>query len=96
MTDASTTRSVIMIKEEGEKWMIEFNGRISRRDLNVLRRLLPVEYARKSRRNQLKRMQESREVKLADETASTDKNSVKTSVIKSFLKVAKKESSDGI
>ncbi|MEK0325387.1 MAG: hypothetical protein QQN63_06745 [Nitrosopumilus sp.] len=98
MTDVPTTRSVIMIKEEGEKWKVEFNGRISRRDLNVLRRILPVEYARKSRRSQLKRMQDQREAHLvmSEETVSTDTNSVKTSVLKTILNVVKKESSDAV
>lgn len=87
------TKSVTIVKEKGQKWVVEFNGRISRRDLNQLRRLLPVEYARKARRKQLKRLQAER----AEKLLLTDKEvtmvaqgtvipvTVKTSVIKSFL-----------
>ena len=81
------TKSVTIVKEKGQKWVVEFNGRISRRDLNQLRRLLPVEYARKARRKQLKRLQAERAEKLlfVEKEASADTNTVKTSVIKSFL-----------
>ena len=82
------TKSVTIVKEKGQKWVVEFIGRISRRDLNQLRRLLPVEYARKSRRRQLKRMQEERAERLISEEKEPVDTVVvtpKSSVIKSFL-----------
>lgn len=82
------TKSVTIVKEKGQKWVVEFIGRISRRDLNQLRRLLPVEYARKSRKRQLKRMQDLRAEKLeVVEKENNEKIVVasKSSVIKNFL-----------
>ena len=84
MTAMNNLKSVLLSKEEGQKWSVEFTGRITRRELNVLRRLLPVEYARLGRRRQMKRLQEERAQKLAL-IESTDKVQVKTSVIKTFL-----------
>jgi len=97
MTSSNNLKSVTLTKEEGKKWSVEFIGRITRRELNVLRRLLPVEYARLGRRRNKVRLQAERAQKLVDLEVGTESNTVKTSVIKTFLgKTIKKESSDGI
>ena len=88
------SKIITITKEEGKKWAIEFNGRVSRRDLNQVRRLLPVEYARMGRRRQRDRLQKERmdrlEVnKVLDVQTTENVSLVKTTEIKP------EESSDG-
>lgn len=81
------SKIITITKEEGKKWAIEFNGRVSRRDLNQVRRLLPVEYARMGRRRQRDRLQKERmdrlEVnKVLDVQTTENVSLVKTTEIK--------------
>lgn len=88
MTDVVESKSVTLIKEPGQKWKVDFQGRITRRELNQLRRLLPVEYARLGRRRQMKRLNAERVVrqdleaatKAAEEAASKTANETKAAL----------------
>ncbi len=85
---------ITITKEVGKKWMIEFNGRVTRRDLNQVRRLLPVEYARLGRRRQRERLQKER----MDRLKVTEVLDIQTTEKVSFVnttKIESEESSDG-
>ncbi len=75
MIEESLNKTVTLTKEPGKKWIVDFSGRITRRELNHLRRLLPVEYARLGRRRQMKRLAVERiqREELAAMTAAAEK-----------------------
>jgi hypothetical protein len=61
MTVTQTVEKQLVIsKEIGQRWKIEFTGKVTQRDMNQLKRLLPVEFARMQRRKRIQKLQRER------------------------------------
>jgi len=65
-TNNVETKVITLTKEYGKKWVVEFSGSVARRELNHLRQLLPVEYARMCRRRTVSRLQEDRKRRIEE------------------------------
>ena len=46
MTTEHGVKQLMITKEVGERWEVDFKGKISMRDMNQLRRLLPIVFTR--------------------------------------------------
>ena len=53
------TKSLVFTKSTGQRWQIGFNGKITQRDINHLKRFLAVEFARERRRKSRQRKEQS-------------------------------------
>ena len=60
----SVEKSLTITKETGGRWKMAFMGKITQRDMNHLKRMLPVEFARMKRRNRIDRAQEERKASM--------------------------------
>ncbi len=67
MEEQNGTKQLLITKEAGKKWTVDFTGKVSMRDMNQLRRILPVAFSRMKRSKRLDRAREERAetVKLA-------------------------------
>lgn len=70
MTEQQEETRRITIELNGKRPTVEFEGRITRRDINRLPRLLQVEYAKTERRRNLARRQAERKAVLKKEQSS--------------------------
>ena len=97
MTTENGTKQLMITKEVGERWEVDFKGKISMRDMNQLRRLLPVAFTRFKRGRRIKAAQELREAKKEIEKPLPVKKLVKDRVTQFEINVAKsqKEILDG-
>ena len=66
MEEQNGTKQLTITKEVGERWEVDFIGKISMRDMNQLRRLLPVAFARFKRSRRIKAAQELRSTKIEE------------------------------
>lgn len=54
------TRRVSLVSTDGLRWNVIFDGKITRRDMNRIRRLLTVEFAVRNRRQSLEYLKKRR------------------------------------
>jgi hypothetical protein len=70
MTDMATDnnhKSITLDCRDGKRWTAEFTGLVTRRDLNYLRRVLTVEYAKHERRRRIAKGQIVRKAVISEE-----------------------------
>ncbi len=64
MVAPSIEKGLTITKETGGRWKVEFTGRVTQRDMNHFKRMLPVEFARMKRRIRIDRAQEERKASM--------------------------------
>ena len=97
MTTENGVKQLMITKEVGERWEVDFKGKISMRDMNQLRRLLPIAFTRFKRSRRIKAAQELRAVVVERSKPLPVKKLVKDKVTQFEINVAKsqKEILDG-
>ena len=97
MTTENGTKQLMITKEVGERWEVDFKGKISMRDMNQLRRLLPIAFTRFKRSRRIKAAQELRAVVVERSKPLPVKKLVEDKVTQFEINVAKsqKEILDG-
>ena len=97
MTTENGTKQLMITKEVGERWEVDFKGKISMRDMNQLRRLLPIAFTRFKRSKRIKAAQELRAVVVERSKPLPVKKLVEDKVTQFEINVAKsqKEILDG-
>jgi len=91
------TKQLLITKVVGERWEVDFKGKISMRDMNQLRRLLPVAFTRFKRTKRIKAAQELRAVVAERSKPLPVKKSIEKKLTQFEINVAKsqKEIIDG-
>lgn len=97
MTTENGVKQLMITKEVGERWEVDFKGKISMRDMNQLRRLLPIAFTRFKRSKRIKAAQELRAVVVERSKPLPVKKLVEDKVTQFEINVAKsqKEILDG-